>query len=130
MELRTSEEKNLLLEKALQGMDVSYFDKLLKKTSLPKEVLTSIIGLSTRQVSSLKRRNKLFSPLQSEFLIKLDNLFSHGHKIFGDTGNFTEWLHLRSPGMGYQIPIQLLSTCTGVDLVDEELHRIAHGYVV
>lgn len=130
MRLLASHDTNQLLEKALQGVDVFFFDKLLKKTGLPKSILLSLIGLNARQLGSLKSRHKSFKPLKSELLLKLDSLFSHGEETFEDMGEFTRWLQREVPRLNSRRPIDLLCSCTGTELVDDELHRIEHGYVV
>lgn len=68
--------------------------------------------------------------LKGELLLKLSRLFKLGEDVFGSTDEFRAWLHLPAGEFKGILPIFLLSTSTGVDLVEEQLERIAQGYAV
>lgn len=121
---------HLLISTARQGIGVSYFDKLLKTTGIQKGVLASLVGIDPKTVDNYRKNHKKFAVLEGELLLKLERLFAYGEEIFEEMGEFREWLQLESIGLGKMKPIDLLNTSTGVDLVYDELTRIAHGYVI
>jgi putative toxin-antitoxin system antitoxin component (TIGR02293 family) len=68
----------------------------------------------------------LDAPL-SEKLLKCFALFDKALEIFGTPEVFSRWLHKPAFGLGYQVPLEMLDTIIGIQLVEEELIRIAYG---
>ncbi len=68
--------------------------------------------------------------MEKELISKLERLFILGEDVFEDMAEFMAWLDLPSIGLDNKKPMLLLNTSVGVDLVYDELMRIAHGYVV
>jgi uncharacterized protein (DUF2384 family) len=67
--------------------------------------------------------------LESEHLLKLIALFTKGEELFGKVDEFNYWL--QKPFWDSQEkPIDWLITPGGVDLISDELERLAHGYAV
>ena len=66
-------------------------------------------------------------PLYSEHLLKIIALFNKGEEIFGTIDEFSYWLN--KPFWGSkQKPIDWIVTSGGVDLVMDEIDKLAHGY--
>jgi putative toxin-antitoxin system antitoxin component (TIGR02293 family) len=62
-----------------------------------------------------------------ELSFKLKDLYSLGLGIFGSKEKLNLWLNTPSYGLGNIIPASLLKTASGIDIVYEELTRIAYG---
>jgi putative toxin-antitoxin system antitoxin component (TIGR02293 family) len=54
-------------------------------------------------------------------------MHTKGQKVFGNPESFRRWLEKPAYGLDEQIPLDLLQTSGGIDLVMEELDRIAYG---
>ena len=94
---------------------------------MPEKNLASIINLSARTISNYKEQNKVLEPSYSEHLLKLIALFEKGEEIFGNIDEFNYWL--KKPFWNVeQTPIDWLNTPGGVDLLAEELDKLAQGY--
>ena len=119
-----------LIDHALLGIEISYFDNILAKTGIQKGVLASLLGIDPRTIDNYRKNNKRFDVLEGELLLKLGRLFDFGEEVFEDMSEFMEWLSADAVGLGNKKPLDLMNTCTGVGLVSEELMRIAHGYAV
>lgn len=119
-----------LINNALQGIEVTYFDHLLERTGIQKGVLASLLGVDPRTIDNYRKNNKRFDVLEGELLLKLGSLFDFGEEVFEEMSEFMEWLSKNSVGLGNKKPLDLLNTSTGVGLVYDELMRIEHGYVV
>lgn len=130
MGIQNIQDHYTLINNAHQGIEVSYFDRLLEKTGIGKGVLASLLGVDPRTIDNYRKSNKRFDTLEGELLLKLDGLFDFGEEVFEEMSEFMEWLSKNSVGLENRRPLDLLSTSTGVDLVRDELMRIEHGYVV
>lgn len=119
-----------VVSEATQGVGVEKFDVLLEVTGLQKAVLASLIGVDPRTIDNYRKHGKKFDMLEGELLIKLSRLFGIGMEVFEDMNEFKEWLLKASLGLGGKVPMELLRTITGVDLVNDELMRIEHGYAI
>ncbi len=106
------------------GSDVFYdFAALIK---MSEKNLAQIIHLSTRTISNYKANKKSLEPLQSEHLLKLISLYQLGEELFGNLDEFNYWL--QKPFWNRpEKPIEWLITPGGVDLVRDELMRLAYG---
>jgi uncharacterized protein (DUF2384 family) len=82
-----------------------------------------------RTISNYKEQQKPLEPAQSEHLLKLIALFGKGEEIFGNVNEFNYWLQ-KSFWNAKERPIDWLITPGGVDLIMDELDRLAHAYAV
>lgn len=113
-----------------KGVPINFFDQLLEKSGLQKQVLAGLLGMDPRTIDNYRKQNRSFAALEGELLLKLDTLFDFGVDVFGSHEDFKAWLD--SPAFALQDgkPIDFLNTSTGVDLVEQALQRVVHGYVV
>ena len=54
-------------------------------------------------------------------------LFRTGETVFGSAEAFRRWMDKPAYGLGDQVPFELLHTSGGIDLVMDEVVRIAYG---
>ncbi|WP_143959860.1 antitoxin Xre/MbcA/ParS toxin-binding domain-containing protein [Litoribacter populi] len=112
-----------------RGVHIRRFDDLLQKSGLQKQVLAALMGLDPRTIDNYRKQAKKFGSLEGELLLKLDGLFDFGQGIFESKEAFLEYINTPAYGFDNKKPIDFLNTFTGVELVTQALHRIAHGYV-
>ena len=74
-----------------------------------------------------QKEGKKLTPRNSEIALKLLNLFDKGIEIFGSMDSFIVWLNKKAYGLGNEVPLTLMNTNTGIDLIEEELIRIEFG---
>ena len=112
---------------ARKGLKTKVFYDFAETIKMPEKNLASIINLSARTISNYKEQKKVLEPLYSEHLLKLIALFEKGEEIFGNIDEFNYWLKkpFWNPG---QTPMEWLTTPGGVDLLTEELDKLAQGY--
>lgn len=130
MKTLTVDDNYTLISTAHAGISIHYFDRLLEMSGIQKGLLAFLIGIDAKTVDNYRKNDKKFDVLEGELLLKLERLFTLGEEVFEDMKEFREWLQIYSKSLGNKKPIELLNTSTGVDLVYDELMRIAHGYVV
>lgn len=111
-----------------KGVDVDIFYDIVELSGFSKSFLAEkIFDISFKTVQRYKKENKTLNPRDSETALKLMQIFSKGIEIFGSNISFVRWLEKPSIGLGDVLPISLLNTITGIDLIEEELIRIEFG---
>lgn len=116
-----------LVKKARSGVKTEVFYSLANAIKMPEKTLASVINLSPRTISNYKEQEKYLDPTYSEHLLKLINLYSFGEEIFGSLEELTLWMN-RPFWNSEERPIDLITTSGGVDLVYEEIEKLAQGY--
>jgi putative toxin-antitoxin system antitoxin component (TIGR02293 family) len=89
--------------------------------------LADLLHVSLKTFQRYRKDNKRLNPAISEHLLKLLALFQQGNEVFGSIDSFNRWLKKPAFGLGNQIPLELLETSGGIDLVMDQLLRIAYG---
>lgn len=114
---------------AREGVDISLFYEFAEAVKMPEKSLSNIINLSARTISNYKQQKRKLEPINGEHLLKLIKLYKKGEEIFGNIDEFNYWL--RKPFWNLQEPpIGWLITSGGVDLLIDELDKLALGYPV
>ncbi len=130
-------EKSLLAEKVTSlsqvtrtvknGIEAEAFFELVESSGYRQEALAGLLELSVRTLNRYRKEHKKLNAKESELLVKLSALFRRGTEIFGSMQEFSHWLGEPAYGLDYQIPFSLLYTSEGVNLVTDEVERIAYG---
>jgi putative toxin-antitoxin system antitoxin component (TIGR02293 family) len=118
---------HVIFASARRGIRTKIFYDFAETIKMPEKNLASIINLSARTISNYKEQKKNLEPLYSEHLLKLIALFEKGEEIFGSIDEFNYWL--KKPfWSSKEKPIDWLVTSGGVDLVTDEINKLAQGY--
>jgi len=112
---------------ARKGIRTKVFFDFANTIKMPEKDLASMINLSARTISNYKQKNQNLNPLYSEHLLKLISLFEKGEEIFGNIDEFNYWLN-KPFWNTKEKPIDWLTTSGGVDLLMEEIEKLAQGY--
>ena len=91
------------------------------------EEMAGLLHLTTKTLRTYRDANKRLAPAASEQVLKLLALARQGTEVFGDASAFRRWLGKPAYGLDNQPPLTLLQTSGGIDLVAEEVSRIAYG---
>ena len=118
-----------LVASAREGVKPELFYDLAAVIKMPEKHLAQIIHVSTRTVSNYRDTKKSLDPVQSEHLLKMAALYEQGEVLFGNVDEFNYWL--QKPFWNTtEKPMDWLVTPGGVDLVMDELTRLAYGDAV
>lgn len=118
-----------LVKKARQGMDTTLFYTLSQSLNIPEKTLAAVINLSPRTISNYREQQKTLDPNYSEHLLKIANLYSLGQEIFGTLNEFNQWME-RPFYNSKECPKDFLNTYAGVELIIQEIEKLAQGYPV
>lgn len=91
------------------------------------EELADLLHTTTKTLRTYRDANKRLAPAASEQVLKLLALARQGDEVFGEAVAFRRWLGKPAFGLDNQAPLALLQTSGGIDLVAEEVSRIAYG---
>ena len=120
---------NSIVSAARKGIKTKVFYDFAETIKIPEKNLASILNLSSRTISNHHQEEKVLKPIYSEHLLKLMSLYEKGETVFGNVDEFNYWL--KKPFWNRKIiPFDLLDTTGGVDLVINELDKLAQGYPV
>ncbi|MEP7108493.1 MAG: antitoxin Xre-like helix-turn-helix domain-containing protein [Ferruginibacter sp.] len=114
---------------ARKGIEPKVFYDFAGTINMPEKTLAELLNLSSRTISNYKALQKNLEPAQSEHLLKLISLFGKGEVIFGNINEFNYWLQ-KPFWNAREKPIDWLNTPGGIDLLTEELDRLAYAYTV
>lgn len=116
----------LVLE-AQKGVYANAAFEIADELLIPQEDIAGILHLSAKTLRNYQQEKKKLAPTTSEQVLKLEVLAGRGLEVFGDRKALLRWLRKPSYGLEGQIPFDLLRTSGGIDLIIEELDRIAYG---
>lgn len=113
----------LLIKDGLKSKSVSSF---IEHSSLTQKQVSKMIHVSER---TLQRNapDKEIGTSTSERLIELTRLFHKGISVFNEKEKFINWLNRPNKSLDNQVPIELIETNLGINLVIDELLKIEHG---
>ena len=117
-----------IMEMSNKGVNSKVFFELSEISGINKNFLAEeIFDVSLKTMQRYQKENQNLNARNSEIALKLLSLFKKGEEVFGTTKSFFAWLNKTAFGLGNQIPINLMNTNTGIDLIEEELLRIEFG---
>jgi len=94
---------------------------------LSADELADLLHTTTKTLRTYRQGKKRLGPAASEQVLKLLALARQGEEVFGSASAFRRWLEKPAYGLDHQPPLSLLETSGGIDLVADEVARIAHG---
>jgi putative toxin-antitoxin system antitoxin component (TIGR02293 family) len=109
------------------GYGYSYVANLPVSTSFSQKDWSEFLHISERTIIRYREQNKKFDPLQTDRIIHLNQLYIFGIDVFGDENLFNLWLSNKNLALGGRTPKELLTTSFGINMVNDEIGRIAHG---
>lgn len=120
---------NAIVSAARKGIKTKVFYDFAETINMPETRLAAVINISSRTISNYKNEEKLLEPMYSEHLLKLIQLFEKGEELFGSVDEFNYWL--KKSFLNKKITHgELINTVGGVDLISEELEKLAQGYPI
>lgn len=120
-------DNSFLVMAAVEGVNPDLFYEVVKLSQLDIKQVAELLNISTRTVKSYQKSGKTLSPLKGELLLKLLRLFIRGEQVFGTLSSFNTWAEKPAYGLDGATPFFMINTSEGVNLVMDEVERIAYG---
>jgi putative toxin-antitoxin system antitoxin component (TIGR02293 family) len=86
-------------------------------------------SVSASTVSRWHPKTSIGVPGSNQFF-RIDQVIRKGVDLFGDLQGLRTWLQSPNLALGNAVPVQLITTAIGVELVDEALDALHHGNVM
>lgn len=118
--------RTTLAFQALEGVPATIFNDVVNLFG-HYDYLAEVVELNPKTIQKYQREQINFSPAKSELMLKLVALYKTGIDTFGSRESFLAWLAKPAFGIDNRVPLSLIKTSDGIDLITEELERIQHG---
>lgn len=115
-----------LIKAAREGLSRVEFTAFAKRIGRSIASLETVIPAS---YSTLTKKTR-YDLDTSERIIELSQIFHFGHTVFGDYNRLNLWLDEPSHGLGGLQPFSLLDTSFGIQMVRDQMGRLAHGIAI
>ena len=112
-----------------EGVPVADAVEVMRAWSIPVARFATVLGISERQWGRARSEasNATLSPVASDRLMRVVQVFDHAKTIFDNQGNAVEWFVTSNPALSGEAPLSLLDTDAGVHEVDDVLTRLEFG---
>ncbi len=121
-----TEDKHIFLDIIRKGLDYTVLDDFMLLADLHLDEMADLLHINSRTIRRMSTSEPINTDL-SEKLIDLIRLYKLGHEVFGDTLVFNQWMKRNISGIGHARPIDIVDTAIGVEIVSDELNRLAFG---
>lgn len=121
---RTPLQVTLLAHQGLPDCTIFFIGRCLQ---LDATQMASLLGMTPRAFRAYRQRRKVLDASKSERVRKLAQVLALGKEVFGEIHSFNNWLQKPAYGLAGELPIDLLYSNDSIDLVADELTRIASG---
>jgi putative toxin-antitoxin system antitoxin component (TIGR02293 family) len=108
------------------GVPGKAIPNLLMALDFTREDFSSLLGRARKTLNELEQRAHL-SRADSDLLYRIARALVYAVSVFGETGYAVQWLKEPNEALGGAVPLQLLSTVEGDEIVRAELGAIEHG---
>ena len=116
------------VDSAHSGVDAKVFFDLVEWSGLDRGFLAEeVFGVSLKTMLRYNNSGKKLDAKQSEIALTMMALLNKGTEVFATVESFVAWLKKPAIGIANRIPLSLMNTHTGFDLIHEELLRIEYG---
>ncbi len=115
-----------LVDLGERGLSKSSLLELAKFMKMTTAQIARLLPVTERTIQRYSKA-KHFNRAVSDRLLTIAHVAARGVEVFGDRDRFLVWLERPSVSLGNRVPVDLLASQVGTDLVLDELGRIEHG---
>lgn len=108
------------------GLPHESVDAAIEGGLLSREESEDLV-IPRRTLTHRRQKRQRLSVEESDRLLRIARVSARAEEVFGDPGKARRWLRKPSRALRGALPLKLLKTSAGADLVQEELTRIEHG---
>jgi len=121
-----AEDKNIILT-IRHGFDYSEIRTVQQEYQMPDKSFAHLIGISDKTLLRIKKDHAKLSSMSGDRLYRLKKVWDLANKVLGTQENALPWLRRSQPGLGNQVPLEILDTEPGYEQVQTLLNRIEFG---
>ncbi len=120
------DDKHSFLSVVKDGLGYETLIDFMEMAEFHIDEMAHIMHINSRTIRRLSSKETLNIDL-SEKLLELIRLYRFGIEVFGDLEVFNVWIRRSIRGLGDVTPMSLLDIGIGVEIVMDELERLAYG---
>jgi putative toxin-antitoxin system antitoxin component (TIGR02293 family) len=117
-----------LIRLTRKGINKKQLLFLVKYLSLNLTEISKILPISIRTLQRYNKNRILNTDVTNQSLL-IAELFTKGVRVFGNLDKFNLWLRSPNSALSGYMPIDLLDTTFGLELIKDELGRIEYGVI-
>lgn len=125
--LMAAEPAVMYLSSSAGPFPISRFESLGEKLPFTQQEWADILHISDRTLQRYLKDQKPFEGLHAEHLYQMDALANIGLAVFESGKGFEAWLRTPKHILGKEIGFEALRSFGGVQLIADEIGRIAYG---
>jgi putative toxin-antitoxin system antitoxin component (TIGR02293 family) len=114
-------------ERILAGLEFAAVDNLKAHAALTDPELARLIGISEATLRRARASRSVLDAATSDRLYRLSKALAVAEEVLASAPQAMTWLRRAQPGLGGQVPLDLLATQAGADEVETLLRRIDYG---
>jgi putative toxin-antitoxin system antitoxin component (TIGR02293 family) len=111
----------------LEGLPVSSADAVKEHASLTDSELARLLGVGEATLRRTRASGSALSPATGDRLYRFSKVLAVAAEVLQSEEGAVGWLRRAQPGLGGDVPLDLLVTQAGADEVETVLRRIQHG---
>jgi len=115
-----------LMRAADRGLTKREVVELADLLGVPLAALARLLSINVRTLQR-KEMEARFDRMVSEHVLQVSTVLERGLEVFGSKEPLMRWLQHPVPYLDHQVPMELLRSRFGAELVLSELERIEHG---
>jgi putative toxin-antitoxin system antitoxin component (TIGR02293 family) len=110
------------------GFTYKSLSDFAKASQLPLGSVAKLIDLPLSTLDRRKKSNRPLKPDESDRLYRLAQVFEKAVRLFeGNVVAARQWLAAPVRALGQQVPLELVQTAVGAQMVIEVIGRLEHG---
>jgi len=125
MDMSETPDSMKIIDLVRSGLPGSTLGKVAEAYQIPKADMYTLLHISAK--TGQRIATKKLDKDKSDHLIQMVKVFSRTTSVFKDCDKAMSWLKSPCYALGDQIPVQLLDTSEGMELVMNTLGRIEYG---
>jgi putative toxin-antitoxin system antitoxin component (TIGR02293 family) len=114
-------------ERILAGLAFAAVDKIKAHAALTDPELARLLGVSEATLRRSRAAGSALDAATSDRLYRLSKILAVAEEVLEGSEQAMSWLRRPQPGLGGQVPLDLLVTQAGADEVEALLRRIDYG---
>lgn len=114
------------IEATKEDIPKKALEQLKEKTGFDYDQLSYVLGVAPGTLIGQKGTER-FSPVLSEKIMSLADIYSYGYEVFSDPHEFNEWIFQPINALGGKAPYDLLGDQYGREEVHNLIGRIDYG---
>jgi putative toxin-antitoxin system antitoxin component (TIGR02293 family) len=111
----------------LKGLPFEVVENVKARASLTDAGMARLLGIGEATLRRARARASLLDVTTSDRLYRLSKVIAAAEDVLQGPENAGTWLRRPQPGLGGQVPLDLLLTQAGADQVETLLRRIEYG---